>query len=169
MPQRRALIRAAVLCSFAAYAGIAVGTIHTAILKSKPVQEFGPYQTSDSYLEVFGAPKPSLLVQNALRRYAPNTNLLVVTPVTDPLRGQIYCMIAYLAYPRPVGLVYCGAKSGASPMMDGIDRVSRSAPIGGLVFFHADPGPNAAGGTQVAPGLYMSPYHGTAPWESFCH
>jgi hypothetical protein len=165
-PQRNRSIRASAICLCVLYAAIAFTVMARAILRGSSFDQLEPYQTTDSFLRVLDTPQPGLLVENSLRRYAPDKSLLFVGPANEPSTLRVYYTISHLAYPRPVAAVFCGepGKSRTSA----VESVPRSSEIAGLIFFETDPGPWAAGGTRVTSSLYISPHNGADPWESFC-
>ena len=164
--RRNASIQASAICLCALYAAVTFTVMARATLRGSSFEQLEPYQTTDSFLRVLDAPHPGLLVENSLRRYAPDQRLLFVGPAGEPSTLRVYYTISHLAYPRPVAAIFCGepGKSRTSA----VERVPRTTQIGGLIFFETDPGPWAAGGTRVTSRLSISPYKGADPWESFC-
>ena len=113
-----------------------------------------------------GCAPPRVACRKQLAELRFDKRLLFVGPAGEPSALRVYYTISHPAYPRPVAAIFCGepGKSRTSA----IERAGRSAEIAGLIFFETDPGPWAAGGTRVAPSLYISPHNGAGTWDSFC-
>jgi hypothetical protein len=161
-----AAVKASAICACALYAAVTFTVAPRAILHGSSFAQLEPYETTDSFLRVLDAPHPALLIENSLRRYAPDRRLLFVGPASEPSTLRVFYTILHLAYPRPVAAIFCG-KPGQGPTSP-MQSPPRSAEIAGLIFFETDPGPWAAGGTRLTSKLYISPHHGAGPWESFC-
>ena len=164
--QRNALLKASAICACALYSAITFTAMARAILRGRSFEQLEPYQTTDSFLRVLDAPHPGLLVENSLRSYASDKRLLFVGPAGEPSALRVYYTISHLAYPRPVAAIFCG-----EPGKSRTSAIEKSRPFRRNCrtnLFETDPGPWAAGGTRVAPSLYISPHNGAGTWDSFC-
>src|ERR1017187_4565440 len=151
--RRSALIKASVINICVLYAAISLAVMAKAILAGSSFERLEPYQTTDFFLRVLDVPHPGLAVEDRLRRYAADQRLLFVGPAGEPSAARVHFTISQLAYPRPVAAIFCGEPGKSRTRA--VEGVPRSAEMAALIFYRTDPGPWAAGGTRVAPQLYL--------------
>jgi len=155
----------AVICTLVIFGSLTADSIRRTLSATRSFDRLEPYATTDALLQPVGSPHAGHLVEEALSQIARDQPILFVGPHQDQsVASQIYFTVAVLAYPRPVSAVYCREPGKAS---SDVRRTPPSAGIGGVIFFASNPGPSASG-TWITPRLYLSPYQGAVPWESFC-
>ena len=113
-----------------------------------------------------GVEHPTRLVDAELQRWSQDKVLLFIAADKNPFSLQTYYEFLTLSYPRRMPAVICGV--GSNPPLE-IEKVPASVKIDGLIFFDIAPRRWAtAGGRQVGPKLYFTPYQGVLSWRSFC-
>jgi len=120
--------------------------------------------SADQFLAVLGLDHPTAKLDRIFRRWGEDKVFLFIAPRKEVLSGQVYYMMVYLAYPRRVSAVMCAPNHADAEEI----HKELSPDIDGLIFFGIPPGRWSVDGYQIGAQLYITPYHGSPPWTSFC-
>lgn len=129
--------------------------------------ELEPYQSTDSALAILGVSHPQARLNEVIRTWPLNRDILYVAPNKNPFALQVYYVLLSQVYPRHMAAILCTEgtnsshlviKNGASPLK----------PIDDLMLLDIHPRSSPSGETRLSPNFTVAPHSGVASWSSFC-
>ena len=123
----------------------------------------GDWETTDAWLGMLEVPSPSLAVRESLRQAPASGAVLFVGSASDPTYTLTYYITSYLAWPRVVGALQCGAQDReAVPYLPVADRVTS-------VLFYQRPAPAFLGqGAPIGPHMSLVTEREKREWTDYC-
>jgi hypothetical protein len=137
------------------------------VMKGVSYAELEPYQSTDSALAILGVRHPQARLDEVIRTWPVNRDILYAAPNRSPFAMQVYYVLLSQVYPRHMAAILC--VEGPNPSHIVIENgASMSKPIDDLMLFDIRPLPSPNGATHLGPNFTVAPHSGVANWSSFC-
>lgn len=126
-----------------------------------------PYQSTDQALGILGISHPQARLDEVIRTWPANRDILYVAPNKNAFALQVYYVLLGLAYPRHMGAIVCAEGSAPSHLV--IENgASTTMPIDDVILLDISPGAAVTGEKRLSPHLTIAPHSGVVNWGSFC-